>query len=425
MKPLLVLVAISINFLLPKTALTSEALTETVSLKKQLEKVEDLQAQHALIKNKADLKFYQTITYPGFPLNVFSSEYVRQDFLDSIKFSEKGLYRFNPGTLSTLTFDEAYRLLDLFGMSNLAKHYAAPDLTAEHGSITTPYLNNTEYPLLAQLRAIDNQDDINVSDFDKLAAFRDFYDNTILPELEKKNCSERGHHKTLAVLEMLYTINFFRNDQDIAGQYLACFNDYARQFSESKYIPSLVTDAYKSLLSSRLLEAANKLKQQYPEIQVGDLPTIQSREIKGPSVYRIAADEATLIQQAFSFNKRTEVLVIAHPYCRFCQMLIKDIVADEKLSQFFKNHSRWIADETYLSSIDAIVDWNKKYPMASLDIAYLKQDFTELEEWATPAIYFLNDGEVLDKLIGWPEEGRKHALKSLIETHFPDFEKSL
>lgn len=421
MKILITCLVLTLGVMSLTTAHSIEALSQTDALINQLDKVQDLQLRHALIKNKADLAYYKTLKYPEFPLNVFSNEYIRQDFIDGLRFSDKGLIRFNSNIIETLSYADAYRVLALFGQSYLAEHIVPSD-DDDISPPTKPYLSNAEYPLLAQLRAIDNRDDINKSDLDRMADFRDFYDNTLLPELTQKNCSQRGHNETLAVLEVLYTINFYRNDQDIAGQHLACFNDYVSQFSESKYIPSVATDVYESLLSSRQLVAAQQLQQQYSDMAVGDLPAIQSQEIEGPSVYRIASDESRLIQQEFTFNTETEVIVIAHPYCQFCQLLIKDIVADENLSQFFKNHSRWIADENYLSNIDAIVNWNKKYPMASLDIAYLKQDFTKLEEWGTPVIYFLKNGQVLDQIIGWPEEGRKDALMTAVEKYFPDFE---
>lgn len=417
MKNLITLVILACSILFATAAHTAEALSETDALKKQLDKVQDLQSRHALIKNKADLSYYESITYPEFPLNAFSNKHIRQDFIDGLRFSDKGLIRFNTDIIETLDYEDAYKVLALFGQSYLAEHIVSADNDGK-SLPKKPYLSNAEYPLLAQLRAIDNRDDSEVSDLDRMADFRGFYDNILTPALTEKNCLQRGHHETLAVLQMLYTINFYRNDSDIADHHLACFNDYVSQFPKSKYIPAVATDVYQSLLSSRQLTAAQQLHRQYPDMAVGDLPSIQSQEIKGPSVYRIAADESGLIQQDFTFKTETEVIVIAHPYCQFCQLLIKDIVADENLSKFFKQHSRWIASENYLDHIDAIIDWNKKYPMARLDIAYLKQDFNQLDEWGTPAIYFLKDGQVLDKLIGWPQQGRKQDLMAYIDKYF-------
>ncbi len=418
MKKYLIIFGIIIS-LLSTIADSAKALSETDALKKQLDNVQDLQSQNALIKNEADLAFYKDITYPEFPLNAFSNEHIRQDFIDGLRFSEKGVIRFNTDIIKTLSYADAYKLMSLFGLPYLAEHMVPPEGDDNSQSIK-PYLSNAEYPLLAELRAIDNSDD---PDSDRMATFRSFYDKTLTPELAEKNCSKRSHNDTLAVLEILYTISFYRDDAEIANRHLVCFEGFVKQFPESKYITAVATDVYKSLLSSRQLVAANKLQRQYPAMKVGELPNIESKEIAGPSVYRIKADKKTLIQQAFTYKTAPEVIVIAHPYCHFCQYLIKDIAANEPLSKFFKQHSRWIADENYLDHIDALIGWNKEYPMAELDIAYLKKDFTQLDDWGTPAIYFLNDGKVVDKIIGWPEEGQKELLSNKIKKHFSDFRR--
>jgi|GEM_PF-5470691 len=417
MKKLIFIVSLVLIFL-STTSLASEKISEVDALKKQLDRVYDLAASQPLIKNQADLTFYQAIDYPEFPLNAFSNEHVRQDFIESIRFSEKGLAGFNSETLTTLSYADAYKLLSLFGQSYLAEHIVSPEVATNKSTVIKPYLSNAEYPILAQVRAIDNLDK---SDTDRLAAFKAFYQNTLTPSLQEADCSERAHNDTMAVLDAFYLINFYSDDKVMAEQHLACFNAFASHFPDSKYLSIVAEGVYKSLLSSRQLSQAENLQQLYPKMNVGELPKIKSLSINGPSVYRIDSDEKTLVQRAFTFKTEPEVIVIAHPYCHFCQFMIKDINADKVLKAFFKQHSRWLADENYLDHVDALMSWNKEYPMARLDIAYLKQDFTQLDNWGTPTIYFLVDGKVVDKIVGWPQQGQKELLNKKIKNHFPGF----
>lgn len=104
------------------------------------------------------------------------------------------------------------------------------------------------------------------------------------------------------------------------------------------------------------------------------------------------------------------IIAVSHPMCHFSTNAASDISSDELLAPIFKSHSVWItpqAGKLYLSEIES---WNRKYVGMPIAPVVRQSDWPVIDYWATPAFFFVRDGRVVEKVIGWPKEGRREEL---------------
>jgi hypothetical protein len=54
--------------------------------------------------------------------------------------------------------------------------------------------------------------------------------------------------------------------------------------------------------------------------------------------------------------------------------------------------------------------WNHEHPAMQHTIAYRNDEWPMIDWWGTPTFYFIKDGAVIAKFVGWPKEGRRAEL---------------
>jgi len=174
---------------------------------------------------------------------------------------------------------------------------------------------------------------------------------------------------------------------------------------------------YGAFIGARMLTEAGDFFDQYHAMDLDALPAF--REAPG-----IKADASTewvvnpvapeLLRQPFTFDASAQVLVVGHPLCHFSQNAVRDIFADPQLGGVFAEHAHWLAPQDQRLKVELFQQWNRDHPQAAMSIAYKQSEWPLLDEWATPIFYFLRDGSVIAKVVGWPAEGRRDELRSAL-----------
>lgn len=176
--------------------------------------------------------------------------------------------------------------------------------------------------------------------------------------------------------------------------------------------PKQWVDTYECLLSARLTEEAAQVHAARHGDQLGDLPTFAPEPQIGagtPSIWRVDAAEGALRREAVDL-RGTRLVIVAHPNCGFSQRAVSAMTADASLRQLARA-ALWIAPGSGPFAWDNVRDWNSAHPDAALAYAWRERDWPMIEDWATPAFYFLRDGKVEQHIQGWPEEGRSAELR--------------
>lgn len=109
------------------------------------------------------------------------------------------------------------------------------------------------------------------------------------------------------------------------------------------------------------------------------------------------------VRRGLSFGKQTQIIAIGG--CHFADDAMRDIDADPELQRAFAN-ARWLLPQEATGSLDRTRD-------SRLVAVYRRDEYPMTDEWSSPVFYFLRDGAVVHKVVGWPKQGRRDELRGL------------
>ncbi len=256
---------------------------------------------------------------------------------------------------------------------------------------------------------------------EKSKAFIHYYNNVFLKQLKQADTSDNKQLKL--ILQNFFEITFYVENKEIVKQYLHYFKIYEKN-GLAKTID--VKNMYHALIKNRMFKQAKLFFDTHEGVELEKLPNFvngygfNEQEI---TIFALDAENKnTLIKQNFNFSKNTELIIISHPRCHFCYRAAKHIKKDRVLSQFLSKHAHWFSPPDSAFYLDDISQWNNKFPNFTMKYIETSLDFPMLDYWGTPSFYFLTDGKVVDKLVGWPKEGRLKELKLLMRKNFIDYD---
>lgn len=170
------------------------------------------------------------------------------------------------------------------------------------------------------------------------------------------------------------------------------------------------TDYYRALISVRSFEQAKQFAGRHSLADVETIPTI-TRLAPGtiPAAWRVHPTRSEIIREPLALPDGVQVLVIGHPLCHFTQDAARHISADTSLQRVLAG-ALWLAPQSRTLDIQAVQDWNRQYPEMKIRLVDRRDDWPQLQTWGTPTFYFLRDGQVVETVAGWPQEGRRSEL---------------
>ncbi|HJR72088.1 MAG TPA: hypothetical protein VJ806_00425 [Luteimonas sp.] len=206
--------------------------------------------------------------------------------------------------------------------------------------------------------------------------------------------------------------SFYTAETTITHDQIAALADLERRGTASD---ADIKDTYRALVATRDFAAADSFKKTHKASNLPGLPTFHS-ELgpgfkEGPTELVVEKSGSVLIRRPAAIRSGTDIFVVAHPLCHFTQAAIRDLEADPALRQLFATHSKWIAPQGRETDFAVFDEWNKAHPDTVMTVAYKRQEWPALSDWATPVFYFMRDGKVVAKVAGWPKEGRKQELR--------------
>lgn len=198
---------------------------------------------------------------------------------------------------------------------------------------------------------------------------------------------------------------FYTLDRKYVSAMVVDVDELARRGQASE---ADVRETYDALLGVRDFEAARSFAKEHgvlarPPVVVGykrsDAPAVLS--FAGPAIERVPVD----------LGKGQHLIVVGHPTCHFTQNAVGFIERDAELAGLFRKFAIWVAPQDLKFSVDLYRTWNADHPLAALSVVDERNAWpVEIDDWSTPTFYFIQDGTLLAKVVGWPKEGRRQEL---------------
>jgi hypothetical protein len=168
---------------------------------------------------------------------------------------------------------------------------------------------------------------------------------------------------------------------------------------------------YASLIEIRHFAQARAFAKLHPRAPAEAVPVVtDDRTRQGPTALLVEAGGSKLERRSVDLRDR-RIVVVSSPLCHFSQRAIRSIESDADLRPLFHEHAVWIVPPDQSTPFATVATWNRLHPHESMAVAYRREEWSMIDLWETPVFYFLRDGRVVGKVVGWPIAGRKAEIR--------------
>lgn len=246
--------------------------------------------------------------------------------------------------------------------------------------------------------------------------FQKLFLTCVAPIMEKHGIRTIKSKRLETLFNAVQTIAFYSEAPEPAKTLHAILDEALRRnnIQRQESWPSAV---YASYIKARLFEQANQLALRFPHLTFEKLPEFKDQHSKDtpyPSLMELQNDGKTLIRLPFPLPSGGHIIVVSHPFCHFSRNALSAITSDLELESIFINHSTWIMPTKDSLDIEGVLQANNE-SLLKYRYVYLQSEWPEIDYWGTPAFYFYKNGNLLQKIVGWPEEGRKKEILEALQ----------
>lgn len=177
-----------------------------------------------------------------------------------------------------------------------------------------------------------------------------------------------------------------------------------------------VESLYRLLIANRRWAGADELAATRSDVGLKPRPAIQStaRRTEYRYGYSPSVDGAWLRETPLMDHAGTGLVVSVHPSCQFSRDALDAVFADKGLAPLMREAVLLLSP--YTDTLDGkVAAWNAAHPDQPMRYAIHKRDWPEISYWGTPSFYFLKDGEVLKKVVGWRKDESGERKAALLE----------
>lgn len=172
---------------------------------------------------------------------------------------------------------------------------------------------------------------------------------------------------------------------------------------------------YRDLIAARQFDQARDFYKVHNIVNEDKVPEIIKINHKGRKIFE--ARENQLVETGFNFPEGGHIVIVSSAYCgpsrRFRAWL--DSHPDKNLTQLVTNNTTWIESTDGGYKLEHLVEYNEAVGPHKIYIIESESDWPEIKSWATPELYFYEDGVLMAQLVGWPPEGREQELKETLK----------
>src|SRR5690606_18109822 len=169
-----------------------------------------------------------------------------------------------------------------------------------------------------------------------------------------------------------------------------------------------------AMLATHRFDAARQLGVRYPTAALSPLPAFiepdDEHESMRHGIWRMSGDGPRLEYESLDLSG-TRIVVTAG--CHFSLDAVADISADPALEAAFADHAYWLVLPPGVEDIDAVRDWNRRFPRAPALMIYDREGWPMLADWPMPEFHVVREGRIVESVTGWPR-GDAHQREARI-----------
>lgn len=329
------------------------------------------------------------------PLSVLSSS-ARRRFLSSLVFNENGLvgYSYSELQYAMLTREELRAIFDLFGAEPAGFLLEnAPDSRADTGAgkAASP---ESERRFDVFLHGMERSKPFSPADRVRL---REHYaaNFPLTPDWLRAATAgdlELAFRAAALTAEATGSQRAIRDMYTLVGELQRL--GVTRQDYQERLYDILLT--LRRFAEARELAAGSAFLPETPEYRDLTEPGTAL-----PTVLRFDPEKNLISRYSVDLDRPALVLVLASPYCHFCQDAIRDIERHPVLGKLMSAHSIWVAPPDDSLDIKFYRKWNQEHPIANTGVLYARGEWPMPKAFRTPVFYFLKQGEPVAKVVGW------------------------
>lgn len=193
---------------------------------------------------------------------------------------------------------------------------------------------------------------------------------------------------------------FYSNDGDVADAAVRVHAELDRRgVADAK-----ATDrVFNALLKARRFDAARDFATRHPDAKLAAVPQFIDTDTGAmPSAWQFSADGSKAKRIGIDL-KPLQLIVVAG--CHFSEDAARELSSDPVLGPVFSRHARWISLPPGGENLDALAEWNRKYPQTPMVAIHDRSEWALISHWAMPTFAIVKDGKVVDSTRGWSSDG--------------------
>jgi len=239
--------------------------------------------------------------------------------------------------------------------------------------------------------------------------YKSFFRQCFKFQLEKADLDELSSKELHRLFNIIFHVNFY-TQQKLLKSYLKKIILIKK--SKGEIVDNLLEMLHSAYIRSRSIQEARQLESEHPNLKLPKTYALLIERQVARGYLELNNEEQSLVSQGFEFKKGGYVIVISSPVCSPSQRFLEWLRASEnsKLKKIFESNALFITPTDSSFYIEHMLEANLKNAPLKLNYAFDKEEWPEIQLWATPTLYFFYDGELQGQLIGWPKEGRKEEL---------------
>jgi hypothetical protein len=199
--------------------------------------------------------------------------------------------------------------------------------------------------------------------------------------------------------------------------------EHQRLFAElerrNHVVPIDVDHLHRTLIGGRRWEEARALAARYPDVTLQRLPDVvlSHAETIGsqPAVWQVDDGGARVERAAVAWPQGPALLIVSDPACGFSRDFMAALSRDPALLASLPATRLFVSPTFGNWGAERLARWNVSHPEFSHVLADRPDPWAAwVPSWETPQLIFLFDGQVIERVNGWPKEGRHDELQAAL-----------
>lgn len=330
----------------------------------------------------------------------------RQRFVQSLRFHpEHGLVGGSFGLLTRdLTREQAHELLTLIG-----SYVAADAIQGWHSSSSTESVDAlAESPVPSRHERV-HDDLIAIQEVDgwwdrpaaeRLAAMAREVDEVLFDPGSARVLAGLDNTELDWLWEIVNHVGFYANEAVYTDRVVVAFEELAsRRLAQPRH----VLGTFERLIAGRRFVAAGVLAARFNEIGLPKVPTLidDGNAGQGVVVYR-PRSLGELVVEPVDISRGWQVVGMVSRHCGVSRQLL-DHLADHPMLLDGVS-TVWIETVNGHLGLQELLDWNRAQPALAIMIPHAAADWPFVEAMATPQLWLLHEGVVMQMLDGWQSD---------------------